>query len=138
VGEKVGAANGPNFSKLVDVLRAAEKIMSARLAQRGVGVESAAAGESGDSAATDGGGGGAPSVGSAISGDIRSREDVMRMLDKLCQYYERYEPSSPIPILLKRSKRLVSATFLDIVRDLAPDGLTQVEVLRGKDETESS
>jgi len=35
--------------------------------------------------------------------------------------------------LLQRSKRLVSANFLDIVRDLAPDGLPQIENLRGKD-----
>jgi type VI secretion system protein ImpA len=60
------------------------------------------------------------------------------VLDKICLYYERYEPSSPIPLLLQRSKRLVSANFMDIVRDLAPDGLSQVENLRGKDESDSS
>ena len=70
--------------------------------------------------------------------EINSREDVIRVLDKICQYYQRFEPSSPIPMLLQRSKRLVSADFMDIVRDLAPDALAQVENLRGKTETESS
>ena len=73
-----------------------------------------------------------------MSGEINSREDVVHVLDKICLYYERCEPSSPIPLLLQRSKRLVSANFMDIVRDLAPEGLAQVENLRGKDGSESS
>jgi len=132
VAEKVGASNGTNFAKLTEVLRAAEKIMTSRLALRGVGTEGGA--EGGDAADGSGGGSGGPS----ISGQINSREDVVRVLDKICMYYERCEPSSPIPILLQRSKRLVSANFMDIVRDLAPDGLAQVETLRGKDGSESS
>ena len=103
----------------------------ARLARRGVATEGA--GEAGATGEVGGGGGG-PS----ISGEINSREDVIRVLDKICLYYERCEPSSPIPLLLQRSKKLVSANFMDIVRDLAPDGLAQIENLRGKDQTESS
>jgi type VI secretion system protein ImpA len=133
VGEKVGASSSTNFAKLTDVLRAADKILAARLARRGVGTESTEGGVVEGGSATGGGSGG-PS----ISGEINSREDVIRVIDKICQYYERREPSSPIPLLLKRSKRLVSASFFDIVRDLAPDGLTQVENLRGKDSKDST
>jgi type VI secretion system protein ImpA len=137
VADKVGASNGTNFAKLLDLLRSAQKILDARLAQRGVG---------GEEAAPDAGGaeapGGTPAGGSArgpsMTGEINSRDDVIRVIDKICAYYERVEPSSPIPILLQRSKRLVSASFLDIVRDLAPDGLAQVENIRGKDPSESS
>ncbi len=133
VGEKVGASNGPNFTKLTEVLRAADKILAARLARRGVVTENA--GEAGGAAeGAAGGSGGGPSM----SGEINSREDVVHVLDKICLYYERCEPSSPIPLLLQRSKRLVSANFMDIVRDLAPEGLAQVENLRGKDGSESS
>jgi type VI secretion system protein ImpA len=135
VGDKVGASNGPNFAKLTDVLRSAEKIMTTRLARRGVGVE-AAAGEAGADGVARGPGGGMS--GPSMTGEINSRDDVIRVLDKICSYYERVEPSSPIPILLQRSKRLVSASFLDIVRDIAPDGLSQVENLRGKDPSVSS
>ena len=131
VGEKVGAANGPNFAKLTQVLRAADKALAPQLARRGVATEGAAGAEG---AAEGAGPGGRPS----ISGEINSREDVVRVLDKICSFYERTEPSSPIPLLLQRSKRLVSASFMDIVRDLAPDGLAQIENLRGKDGTESS
>jgi type VI secretion system protein ImpA len=131
VSEKVGAANGPNFSKLTQVLRAADKALAPQLARRGVAAEGAAGAEGTAEA-------GAPGGGPSISGEINSAEDVVRVLDKICAYYERREPSSPIPMLLQRSKRLVSANFMDIVRDLAPDGLAQIENLRGKDGKESS
>jgi type VI secretion system protein ImpA len=130
VAEKVGASSGTNFAKLTDELRTAEKVLATRLARRGVGVE-AVAGEAGGAV---GGPGGGPS----IAGEVNSRDDVIHVLDKICSYYERYEPSSPIPILVQRAKRLVSASFMDIVRDLAPDGLAQIENLKGKDETQSS
>ena len=136
VGGKVGASNGTNFSKLTDLLRSAEKIIVARLLRRGVGVEGAAGEVGADGVVA--GPGGAVGAGPSMTGEINSRDDVLRVLDKICSYYERVEPSSPIPILLRRSKRLVSASFLDIVRDIAPDGLSQIENLRGKDPSESS
>jgi type VI secretion system protein ImpA len=135
VGEKVGASNGVNFTKMTDTLRGAEKILVARLARRGVVTEgSAEAGGADDGSGSPGGSG--QGGGMSISGEINSREDVLRVLDKIVSYYERVEPSSPIPLLIKRSKRLVSASFMDIVRDIASDGLSQVENLRGKDENE--
>jgi len=135
VGEKVGASSGPNFSKLADVLRAAEKILVSRLARRGISAGAAGDGALADGGEADGANGPSHGPGQPITGEINSREDVLRVLDKVCNYYQRYEPSSPIPLLLQRSKRLVSANFLDIVRDLAPEGLPQIENLRGKDTT---
>ena len=69
----------------------------------------------------------------AISGEIGSRDDVLRMLDKLVGYYTRHEPSSPIPILLERARRLVPMNFFEIMQDLAPDGVAQLTVIRGPD-----
>lgn len=53
------------------------------------------------------------------------------MIDKICTYYERNEPSSPVPMLLQRAKRLVSKDYLDIMRDLTPDAVAQAESLGG-------
>ena len=69
-----------------------------------------------------------------MTGEIRSREDVVRALDKICSYYERHEPSSPLPLLLQRCKRLATMSFIEIVREMVPDGLSQVEVIAGKRE----
>ena len=75
--------------------------------------------------------GGATGSGQAISGEINSAGDVTRVLDKICSYYERTEPSSPVPLLLNRAKRLVGSNFVQIIQDLNPDGLRQIEVISG-------
>ena len=72
-------------------------------------------------------------VAAPVSGAIATRDDVVRTLDKLCEWFERNEPSNPAPLLLRRAQRLMSKSFIDIVRDLAPDGLTQIERLAGVD-----
>jgi len=66
-------------------------------------------------------------------GEIGSREDVLQALDRISSYYKRHEPSSPIPMFIDRCKRLVTMSFLDIVKELAPDAIKQVEVLKGKE-----
>jgi type VI secretion system protein ImpA len=77
---------------------------------------------------------GAPAASGApapISGEINSRADVVRMLDKILAYYQRHEPSSPVPMLLERAKRLAPKSFLEIMEDLAPDSINQLLVIRG-------
>lgn len=69
----------------------------------------------------------------AATGDITSRQDVLRMLDLLCKYYAENEPSSPVPILLQRAKYLVTADFMEIVQNLVPDGLSQIAAIKGPD-----
>jgi type VI secretion system protein ImpA len=64
---------------------------------------------------------------------INTRHDVQRSLDTLCAYYQEYEPSSPVPLLLKRAGQLVDMDFMDIIRNLAPAGLSEVEKIRGPD-----
>jgi type VI secretion system protein ImpA len=129
---QVGSSQALNLDALTRPLRKAHEF----LARQGAGAASpdsaddAAAAAAADSAVP----GAAPrAAGAAISGDIGSRDDVLRMLDKLVGYYTRHEPSSPIPILLERAKRLVPMNFFEIMQDLAPDGVAQLEVIRGPD-----
>ena len=69
--------------------------------------------------------------GSSVPGTIESRSDVTAALDRIMDYYARQEPSSPLPILLKRAKRLVGADFMEIIKDLAPDGAAHVRLIGG-------
>jgi type VI secretion system protein ImpA len=119
--ENVGAANSPDMSGLVEELKALQVVFAENLAARGIGVEIP------EEAAGDGSGG----VAAPISGEVNTREDAIRMIDKICSYYERNEPSSPVPLLLQRAKRLVSKDFMDVIRDLTPDGVTQAESIAG-------
>ena len=66
-----------------------------------------------------------------VAGAIASREDAIRALDRVCEWIERNEPSNPAPLLIRRSQRLMSKNFIDIIRDLVPDGLNQIEKLAG-------
>ncbi|MFV0492514.1 MAG: type VI secretion system protein TssA [Pseudorhodobacter sp.] len=67
----------------------------------------------------------------APPGVINSQQDVRNALDRIIAYYARVEPSSPLPILLERAKRLVGADFMTIIRDMAPDGRSNVQVIGG-------
>jgi type VI secretion system protein ImpA len=53
-------------------------------------------------------------------------------IGRICDWIERHEPSNPAPLLLRRAQRLMNKSFLDIVRDLAPNGVDQVEMLAGR------
>lgn len=69
--------------------------------------------------------------GVGISGSVRSRQDVIRVLDQICDFYKRTEPSSPVPLILQRARRLVDMDFVQLLTDLAPDSLSQINVIAG-------
>lgn len=71
-----------------------------------------------------------PASGGAIGG-INNPNDVINALDRIMEYYARCEPSSPIPILLTRARRLVNADFMTIVKDMAPSGVENVNLIGG-------
>lgn len=125
VTNQVGTLHALRFAELLDVLGQIERVLAARLADRGVS----------DVPAQPGAPGGGVDPRAAGSGQVSSRDDVIRLLDRICEYYERNEPSSPIPVLLRRCKRLVPMQFMDIVRELVPDGLSQFEVIRGPEQS---
>ena len=62
---------------------------------------------------------------------IQTREDVIAWLDRMCDFYRRTEPSSPVPILLQRARSLVNKSFMEVIRDLVPDALEQVKTYSG-------
>lgn len=65
-------------------------------------------------------------------GEIRTREDAVRMLDLVCAYFERHEPSHPAPLFIRRAQRLMQKNFVEIMKDLMPDSLSQLERLAGE------
>ena len=73
----------------------------------------------------------APAVAGRISGEVTSREDALRALDKISQYFRRHEPSSPVPLILERAKRIIDKDFMDILKDLSPDGVSQARTIFG-------
>jgi type VI secretion system protein ImpA len=121
---------GPDFTEFRRLLAHASRIVKTHLDQRQAAHDSA---EPAHDGATNGSGGaGAAPVGSMVRGDLRSRDDVVRALDAICAYYARHEPSSPVPLLLERCKRLVTMSFFDIVKDMLPEGISTIQTIVGK------
>lgn len=67
----------------------------------------------------------------AVPGAIKSRADVVRVLDTICEYYAVNEPSSPVPLLLQRARGLVDKSFIEILQDMVPDGVQQAKMIGG-------
>lgn len=110
---------GPELKPLARLLRA---LAQAAATLQGIEVPGDASGEARPAQAM---------AGAGAAGPIRSREDAARLLETACEWLERHEPANPAPILVRRAVRVMSMNFLDIVRDLAPDGAAQVERLAG-------
>ncbi|MBQ5963906.1 type VI secretion system protein TssA [Massilia sp. ZL223] len=128
---QVGRARALNLEGLTRPLRKAHEFLARqqKTAPAAAPADGLAAAGTGASAADA-----APRTAQTAGGaTITSRDDVLRMLDRLVQYYHCNEPSSPIPILLERAKRLVPMDFFQIMQDLAPDGVAQLAVIRGPD-----
>ena len=120
----VGATEGPNLGELQSILKEIQPVLAEQLAARGVAVE-------GMEGVAPGGAAGSP-----VSGDIKNNADVTRMLDKICEYFRKNEPSSPVPLLLQRAKRLVAKDYMEILQDLTPDAVSQAQLITGLEEKE--
>ncbi len=132
IGAKFDAetpGQGPTLDPLVKLLKQIVKKLDGVLGTTTAADTADEVTEAGDDAAP-------PRAGGAVGG-ISSPNDVQNALDRIIAYYTRYEPSSPVPILLTRAKRLVNADFLTIVKDMAPNGVDNVNLIGGIQEDSS-
>lgn len=120
-----------DLKSLNDDLKEMKGLVDVQLAKRGVNTSSQQVAptmsENGQTTAVTSGG----------SGEIRNRSDVLATLDRICDYYARAEPSSPVPMLLQRARRLVNKDFMAIIRDLTPSAVSEAEVIGGLEKRDS-
>ena len=90
-----------------------------------------------ESAPIEAGSTAAPASHGTDVGSVSTRQDVLRALDAVMTYYVRSEPSSLVPILVERAKRLVSMSFLDALAEIAPDAVDPVKQVLGVRQTTS-
>lgn len=135
--ELVGAASAASFDELTKVLGEIQATLAPYAPQQqdaaadldsllGDLTSPAAAPASGAPAAAPAQGGG------QFSGEIKSRNDVVRAIDQICEYYRKAEPGNPIPLLLRRAQRLVDKDFMTLMEELLPDSLAQLTNITGK------
>lgn len=119
VADKVGSERAPDVKPLRDMLQPVADVCARALG-----------GTAADVAAGEG-----AAAGSA-SGEIRSRDEALRQLDRVCHFIERTEPANPAPLLIRRAQRLMRKNFVEIIEDLTPESLSAIKSIAGiRDET---
>jgi type VI secretion system protein ImpA len=126
LNERVEAQRAPDLRPLYDVLRlVVQTCAAATRAGNSDDAENDGAAATGDAGARAGSG-----------GQIRSREEAIRVLDRVCGFLERTEPANPAPLLIRRAQRLMTKNFVQIIEDLAPDSLSLIHNIAGIREQE--
>lgn len=116
-----GSEAAPEFESLSVPLQRTLSLLNEHLANRSPAASAAVDGQV--AVAT-------PAAG--VAGDvIRNRQDAARALDAIAAFFRAQEPSSPIPLLLERAKRLVAKNFLEVLEELAPEALTAAKAASG-------
>lgn len=124
VRSEAGIEAAPEFEALLTVLKQLGAALQVRLASHPAA--------SPDDAGAAGEGEAAAAAGGAIAvGAIKTRQDAIRALDAAAEFFRRNEPSSPVPMLVDRAKRLVAKDFLEVLADVAPDALAQAKAAGG-------
>lgn len=126
---ELGPENTPNLNPLNKDIAAITHVLEQYLAQRGLA--GTAADGSVPVASETGGAERSPAMNRPANAEIKSREDVIHQIDRICRYYQQYEPSSPVPLVLNRAKKMVTMDFMAIMRDLSPESVASITKLAG-------
>lgn len=134
---QASSGSGPDYETLTkllrDILREVTKWEAATAAPSEETAEALPAGDEAAGEATAA----TAAVGRPRAANIQSltalgtREEALHALELAAAWFRTHEPSSPLPLLIDRARRLAPLPFLDILRDLAPDGLMQAQIATG-------
>lgn len=117
LADKVGSVRASDLQPLLDLL--APVVAACCQAAEGPGASAPAPAA------------GAAGAAAAPPGAITSRAEALQALDAVCRFYESHEPANPAPLLIRRAQRLLDKSFVDILKDLAPESLAQVRTIAG-------
>ena len=125
IGSRMSGADQPDFSAMAALIKA---VGGAIARAKSIGVAEMS-GE-GEAATGSGSESGAGARGAAV-GEVRSREDVRRALQRVCAYLEQHEPSNPASLFARRAERMLGMDFIEIVKELSPESMQQIQIVTG-------
>lgn len=131
VTEQVGTSDAPSFAELRNFLKEARAFLLDWHNIKGIGqaIEESVSEQETEIQAD----GTTVTVSTkSVSGTINNNQDVLKALNMICDYYRKYEPSSPVPMFLERAMKLVGKSFMEVLEDIAPNGVDQAMVFKGK------
>ncbi|WP_372620179.1 type VI secretion system protein TssA [Falsiroseomonas sp.] len=125
--DRLAGADGPSTGRVMALLRAMAEVVDrfapAVEAEAPDAAEEASAAEDGAA----GPAGGAPRAGGAAPG--RSREEYLRQLVEIADYFRRTEPNSPLAYTLQDAVRRARLSWPDLLVELVPDETTRLAIL---------
>lgn len=128
-----GEGEVPDFSTTRDFIAVVQKAF-AKLAGLGAGGDED---EDGEAADGDFAAAGAGDPGGSFSGGVRSRDDVLKALTAIEQYYARAEPGHPVKVAAARLRGWVTKDFMEILADIVPGSVNEAKNVlleRGEEE----
>jgi len=131
--DKVGSDRSPDLKPLISVLAIVDQLVSRiALTVNASSADGAGADDPGSGNST----GSSAAPGINAGGAIRSRADVALLLDRIADFLQRTEPTNPARMLVNRAKQVMDMDFIQLINELAPDGLSQARTVTGvKEET---
>jgi type VI secretion system protein ImpA len=123
------ASLGPVLSLIKTIVDDASRFLTMFPAEEGAGSpdasgdETASAGES----VSAGGGGGKPK--GFVVTTPQSRADVITAMNAIVRFFEENEPTSPVPLMLKRVRAWVEMDFLQLLNEIAPAAIDDAQKL---------
>lgn len=124
MNDRFGIGSAVEVKNLRLMLTGVQSLLPDAVETAGDASEEGSDSSEGGAATTRRGGGGG-------MGSIESRQDAVRAINLVCAYLERWEPTNPAQLLLRRAERLIDKNFLQLVRDLAPDAVNDVARILG-------
>lgn len=121
-----GSQAAPTFDPLVSQLVQLQRVLTQAIAVHPGATAASASIEPGAASTSS-----APTPSSGSLHAINSRQDAIRALDAVAAWFRLNEPSSPIPLFIERSKRLVAKDFLEVLADIVPDAVAQARAAGG-------
>ena len=64
-------------------------------------------------------------------GSIASRQDALRALDAVGEFFRRNEPASPVPLFVERAKRMITMDFMQLLEEIVPDAVEHAKAAAG-------
>lgn len=123
----------PGVAAVHDALERCRGRLAATLQRRGISLDepAAEAGEAEESSAEMAEASEAGWEGNGpAAGPIRSREDALRRLSEVADYFRRMEPHSPVPYLIHRAIRWSRLSFEQLLVELVKDENARYEIVR--------
>ena len=129
--EEAGYENAPTFEGLTKAIEGSIAMVEGAT---GKSDSEAADGDTSDSPV----GGSVEGVGGSVvaqlpAGSVDTREVAIQALHASAKYFALYEPSSPVPMLLREAQNAASKSFYELVNDMVPDTAASAFVTLGRE-----